>query len=269
MTWNIVGGRRALSTDAFDYDEVDLPYFADWPRRVDPDVINVQESEIGPNGSTARDLAELLGYPHVYETEMCPSHISDGKALSLAVISRLPIDDARSQRLPPIRLDLKVGGRSVEPYDRYAQRVTVGGINVVNLQPSPLGFFGHSYEQGAGVEHAREIGSVVREIVDGPTVIAADLNTDRPGAVYGSTFQDMGMSAALDPEARTVPGWDGAPDQIYSSREFQTLNRGVETTDTDHHLVWADLEVMNPRVLDSLVAARAPDTHGSTAGDIP
>ncbi|MGW4325182.1 endonuclease/exonuclease/phosphatase family protein [Nocardia sp. NPDC004573] len=259
VTWNIAGGRRALSTDAFDYDEVDLPYFAEQVRRLRPDVINVQESEIGPSGSTARELAELLGYPHVYETPMCPSHISDGKTLSLAVISRLPIDNAWAQRLPTTRLDLKVGGRSVEPYDRYAQRVSVGGINVVNLHPTPLGFFGHSYEEGAGAEHAREIGSAVREMVDGPTVVAADLNTDRPGMVYGRTFEDMGMSAALEPDARTVPGWDGAPDQIYSSREFQTVNQGVETTDTDHHLVWADLEVTNPRVLDALAAAREPN----------
>ncbi|MFE2961131.1 endonuclease/exonuclease/phosphatase family protein [Nocardia tengchongensis] len=261
VTWNIAGGRRALSTDAFDYADVDLPYFADQLRRLNPDVINVQESEIDTNGSTARELAELLGYPHVYETPMCPSHISNHKTLSLAVISRLPIDDARSQLLPTTRLDLRVGGQPVEPYDRYAQRVSIGGINVVNLHPTPLGFFGHSYEEGAGAEHAREIGAKVREMVgDDPGVVAADLNTDRPAKVYGSTFEEMGMSAALEPDARTVPGWDGAPDQIYSSRDFQTVARVVEATDTDHHLVCADLEVTNPRLLDSLAAAREANT---------
>lgn len=85
------------------------------------------------------------------------------------------------------------------------QRVSVGGINVVNLHPTPLGFFGHSYETGAGAEHAREIGSAVRGMVDGPTVVDADPNTDRPGLVYGSTFDDMGMSPTLEPDARTVP----------------------------------------------------------------
>lgn len=260
VTWNIAGGRRALSTEAFDYDEMDLPYFAEQLRRLDPDVVNVQESEIGPDGSTARDLAALLGYRHVYETGMCPSHISDDRTLSLAVLSRVPLEDTRAQRLPTTRLDLRVGGHPVEPYDRYAQRVTVGGINVVNLHPTPLGFFGHSYEEGAGAEHAREIGSMLRELVDGPTVVAADLNTDRPAAVYGNTFQDMGMSPALEPGARTVPGWDGAPDQIYSSREFQTVNQGVERTETDHHLVWADLEVTDSRLLDSLAEARESST---------
>ncbi|WP_157762726.1 endonuclease/exonuclease/phosphatase family protein [Nocardia yamanashiensis] len=256
VTWNIAGGRRSLSTGAFDYSEVDLPYFAEKLRRLNPDVINVQESEIGPDGSTARTLAELLGYSHVYETKMCPSHISEGKDLGLAVLSRLPIEGAQAQRLPTTRLDLKVRGVSVEPYDRYAQRVNVAGINVVNLHPTPLGFFGHSYEEGAGAEHAREIGTAVRGMVEGPAVVAADLNTDRPGLVYGSTFEDLGMSAALEPDARTVPGWDGAPDQIYSSRDFQTVNQGVETTDTDHHLVWADLEVSDPQALDTLAAAR-------------
>lgn len=256
VTWNIAGGRRSLSSDAFDYDDVDLPYFAEQLRRLRPDVINVQESEIGGGESIAGKLAELLGIPHVFETPMCPSHISEGKTLSLAVISRLPIGDERAQQLPITRLDLRVGGRSVPPYDRYAQRVTVGGINVVNLHPTPLGFFGHSYEEGAGAAHAGEIGSAVRGLVDGPTVVAADLNTDRPAAVYGEIFDEMGMSSALDTDARTVPGWDGAPDQIYSSADFRTVDRGVVATDSDHHLVWADLEVTDARTLDALAAAR-------------
>lgn len=256
VTWNIAGGRRSLSSDAFDYDEVDLPYFAEQLRRLRPDVINVQESEVGGGGSIAGKLAELLDFPHVFETPMCPSHISEGKTLSLAVISRLPIEGERAQQLPTTRLDLRVGGRSVPPYDRYAQRVTVGGINVVNLHPTPLGFFGHSYEEGAGAAHAGEIGSAVRELVDGPTVVAADLNTDRPAVVYGRVFDEMGLSSALDTDARTVPGWDGAPDQIYSSADFRTVDRGVVTTDTDHHLVWADLEVTDARTLDTLAAAR-------------
>ncbi|NUS95720.1 MAG: endonuclease/exonuclease/phosphatase family protein [Nocardia sp.] len=257
VTWNIAGGRRSLSWDAFDYDDMDLQYFAERLRRLQPDVINVQESEIGGSGSTARKLAELLGYPHVFETGMCPSHLGDPtKTLSLAVLSRLPMEGARAQRLPTTRLDLKVGGNSVEPYDRYAQRVTVGGVDVVNLHPTPLGFFGHSYEEGDGAAHAAEIGSAVNELIDGPTVIAADLNTDRPALVYGRMFEDMGMDSALDTDARTVPGWDGAPDQIYSSREFRTVGSGVVATGTDHHLVWADLEITDARTLDTLAAAR-------------
>ncbi|MGW5386102.1 endonuclease/exonuclease/phosphatase family protein [Nocardia sp. NPDC003963] len=258
VTWNIAGGRRSLSADAFHYDEVDLPYFAEQLRRLRPDVINVQESEVDGSGSIAEKLAELAGCPHIFETPMCPSHISDGKTLSLAMLSRLPIEGERAQRLPVTRLDLRVAGRSVEPYDRYAQRVTVGGVNVVNLHPTPLGFFGHSYEEGAGATHAGEIGSAVRELIDGPTVVAADLNTDRPARVYGPMFEEMGMSSALDTDARTVPGWDGAPDQIYSSADFRTVDRGVVTTETDHHLVWADLEVVDPRALDVLAAARGP-----------
>lgn len=255
-TWNIAGARRTRSDDAFDYDDVDLPYFVEQLQRVAPDVMCIQESEVGPDGSTARDLAARLGYPHVFETEMCPSHIDPTKTLSLAVISKIPFDSTLARRLPTTRLDLKVGGQSVTPYDRYAQVVRVAGIDVVNMHPTPLGFFGHSYEHGEGAAHAEEIGQTIRSLIDGPAVVAADLNTDRPGRVYQDLFDEMNLDPALEPDARTVPGWDGAPDQVYSSRELQATGSGIEPTETDHHLVWSDLSVTDPVLLEQLVRVR-------------
>jgi hypothetical protein len=158
--------------------------------------------------------------------------------------------------LPTTRLDLKVGDQSITPYDRYAQVVRVAGIDVVNLHPTPLGFFGHSYEQGEGTTHAAEISEAIRSLIDGPAVVAADLNTDRPTRVYQDLFDEMNMSPALESGARTVPGWDGAPDQVYSSPQLQAANSRIELTETDHYLVWTDLTVTDPRLLDQLSQAR-------------
>jgi len=255
-TWNIAGGRQSRTTEAFDYNEVNLPYFAEQLERVSPDVVCLQESEIDAAGSTAGELAERLGYPYVFETAMCPSHIDTSKTLGLAIISRIPFESTESVLLPATHLDLRLGGESVTPFDRYAQVAKVAGIDVVNLHPTPLGFFGHSYEEGAGVADAADIGQTIRSLIDGPGVVAADLNTDRPGVAYGSVFDELNLSPALEPGVRTVPGWDGSPDQVYSTPDLRATGSRVVPTETDHHLVWGDLDVTDPDLLARLVAAR-------------
>ncbi|NEW55600.1 MFS transporter, partial [Nocardia cyriacigeorgica] len=269
-TWNIAGGRRLRSPDdhgedgntaiPFDYSGIDVAYFAEQLRHIDADVIVVQESEVGPDGSTAQELAALLGYQYVYETVMSPSHMDTRKLLSLAVISRLPIDEANGYKLPGVTtVELRINGQVVAPHDRFAQVVEIGGITVVNTHPTPLGFFGHSYEDGGGAVHAEEIGQLLRALATGPTVLAADLNTDRPHVVYQQTFDAMGMSPALTPDARTVPGWDGAPDQVLTSPEFDVAESGISHTDTDHWLVYTHLAVSDQQVVASLADARGSD----------
>ncbi len=264
-TWNIAGGRRlrhpAEGEDGneaipFDYDAIDVEYFADRLRDIDPDVVAIQESEAGVDGSTAQQLAALLGYPYVYETVMSQSHMDDSKMLSVAVISRLPIDAATAHQLPVTRLELRIGEQPVAPHDRFAQVVEIAGISVVNLHPTPLGFFGYSYEEGDGAAHAEEIAQTLRAMATGPVVIAADLNTDRPHTVYQRTFDEIGLSPVLAPDARTVPGWDGAPDQVVASQDFTAADSGIAQTETDHWLVYSDLAINDQRLADSLAATR-------------
>lgn len=102
VTWNMAGAHRSRSHGAWDYEKVNLPYFAEQLRRMDADVIYLQESEVGPDGSTARQLAAMVGYRYVHETVMCESHMDPEKKkmLSIAVLSRLPIEEACSIELP-------------------------------------------------------------------------------------------------------------------------------------------------------------------------
>lgn len=90
----------------------------------------------------------------------------------------------------------------------------------------------------------------------GPVVIAADLNTDRPHTVYQRTFDEIGLSPVLAPDARTVPGWDGAPDQVVASQDFTAADSGIAQTETDHWLVYSDLAINDQRLADSLAATR-------------
>lgn len=252
LTWNIAGARRSRSSEAFDYVD-DLPSFVQVLSQIGAKVAFLQESEVGPDGSNARELADMHGYQYVYETVMCPSHMDTTKAISLAVLSNLPIEAAVDLLLPPTGLELTLGGRVLEQdeqFDRYAQAVRIAGIWFVNLHPTPLGFFGRSYEEHEdteGAAHARDIEQLLRSLADdlrsladGPVVFLGDFNTDDPRSVYQTLISELGLATALDSATKTVP-WGSAPDQVMSSAELRTTRGGIVLTETDHYPVVADL----------------------------
>ncbi|MEU7633826.1 alanine racemase [Nocardia sp. NPDC049220] len=281
VTWNIAGGRRVLSYDSnkpFDYSEVDLPYFVEQLRRIDADVICLQETEIGPDGSTAQQLAAMLGYRYVYETDMSPSHMDTSKRLGIAVLSRLPIQDAESHRLPPPQFELKVRAERVQPYARFAQVVRVAGIPVGNVSPMPLHVFKdeagkrYTYESGEGAIFAKEIGRTVTAMLRGPGIWAGDTNTDNPVLVYGQVFDKLGMVAALDPAARTVPPHPrrpvGAPDQLWAAAEtFGVAASGTVDTETDHYPAWVDWDVTDPELAGLLSTTRQVEREVAVGED--
>ncbi|MEU7768604.1 alanine racemase [Nocardia sp. NPDC049190] len=281
VTWNIAGGRRVLSQDSnkpFDYGGVDLPYFVEQLRRIDADVICLQETEIDPDGSTAQQLAAMLGYRYVYETEMSPSHMDTSKRLGIAVLSRLPIQDAESQRLPSPQFELRVRAEQVQPYARFAQVVTVAGIPVGNVSPMPLHVFKdeagrrYTYESGEGATLAKEIGRTVTAMMRGRGIWVGDTNTDNPVLVYGPVFDKLGMIAALDPTARTVPPHPrrpvGAPDQLWATAEtFGVAASGTVATETDHYPAWVDWDVADPELAGLLRATRQVEREVAAGED--
>ncbi|MEU1549058.1 M3 family metallopeptidase [Nocardia sp. NPDC005745] len=257
LTWNIAGARRSRSAEAFDYVD-DLPSFVRVLSEIGANVAFLQESEVGPDGSNARQLAEMHGYQYVYETVMCPSHMDTTKAISLAVLSDRPIESAVDVLLPATGVELTLGGRALEPdeqFDRYAQAVRIAGTWFVNLHPTPLGFFGRSYEEHQDVEgaaHARAIEQLLhsladglRSLADGPIVLLGDFNTDDPGSVYRALIGELDLTAALDPATETVP-WGSAPDQVMTSAEIRTTRGYIVVTETDHYPVVVDLSEATP-----------------------
>jgi hypothetical protein len=273
VTWNFAGARRSRSDEAFDYIP-DPSYFVRELPKIGAEVVFFQESEVGPDGSNARQLASMLGYRNVYETVMCPSHMDTTKAISLAVLTNRPIEAALDILLPATEVELRIGDRVLEPdekFDRYAQAVRIAGTWFVNLHPTPLGFFGRSYEEhedAEGAAHARDIEQLLRSladglraVADGPIVFLGDFNTDDPASVYRSLIGELGLTTALDPAIKTVP-WGSAPDQVMVSAELRATRSGITITETDHYPVATDL---SNATSDSVPSS----TAGASVLDLP
>ncbi len=243
-TWNIAAARRMLSLDRFDYSEqAELDYFAGQLHKLNPNVICLQESEAKPGDSLSEHLAGMLNMPYCAETRGCPSHIDHDYQLTTAIISKQPFSNPQPILLPhpTFELRFKHNGRVVPPYDRYAQTVSFGGFTIANVHTEPLGAFGLEYEAGEGHSLAQAIDSLLTKELGGPLIFAADFNMHNLGWTLPSLLKSRQLQEALPDEPTKPHG--SHPDHILFSPEWHVTDAGIEHTQTDHYLCWADLEL--------------------------
>ncbi|WP_328411896.1 endonuclease/exonuclease/phosphatase family protein [Nocardia sp. NBC_00403] len=258
VTFNIAGAYPIKSKGLFGYnDKPNLDYFSMLFDRLDADVILIQEGEVGPAGSTVRKLAQRTGYEHVFESKVCPTHLSKtpDTELSLAVLSRLPIDGGEAIQLPTPMAKLVFRGEPTVPYPRWAQRADILGINFWQLFPNPHGAMRSSYEHGVGAQDAASIARTMTSNIKSPAILGADFNTENPTKVYGKAFDEIGVKMSLPPDTKTV-FWDANPDQIGATKQFETVASGAGRSTTDHFPAWVDYEIKDPAMRERVAAAR-------------
>lgn len=157
-SWNIAGGRTVRSLEHLDYETENLEYFADILRDVSPDILCLQEVHTNDDRSTARDLAGLLGYSHVYEDRLSPSHIDSNYEMGLAILSRQPLETPVNRLFPNPGYELVMPNGTTEAcHEKGMQLTKYEGVTIANVQMLPVAVFGKSYETGDGVELAKEI----------------------------------------------------------------------------------------------------------------
>lgn len=256
-TWNVAGLRKLESSGAtggraFGYQpEPDLAYFADRLTRFD--AVCVQEIQQGETDQVAL-LAAAAGFANVHVTPMCPSHIDAGETLCIATMSRpgLDITGTRDTLLPKAKVPLSLNGKIIDPegeFDRYAHAVTLAGsLDLINAHLMPAQWLGLSFSSDAGRRYVTAMGECLAAMtIDGPAALLADMNTGHPEQVYHQYFADSRLRSAIPPGASTVP-WANtglvkaaAPDNILVTPHWEDSASGVESTATDHYLVWAEL----------------------------
>ncbi|HSW74553.1 MAG TPA: endonuclease/exonuclease/phosphatase family protein [Candidatus Saccharimonadales bacterium] len=247
-TWNIAAAHKMLSADRFDYSlHQDVAYFAGQLHRLDPDVICLQESEFNTDDSLTHRFAGELGMPYFSETPGCPSHISNGYQLTTAIIAKKPFTNARHVLLPQPTFELrfKHSDEAVQPYNRYMQLVTFDNFTVGTLHTEPLGAFGRSYEHGEGQHLAHSIDELLVQELETPIIVAADFNMVALVKTLPRFITECRLQEALPSEPTKPQG--SHPDHILFSPEWQLLQSGIEHTQSDHYLCWADLELASSR----------------------
>ena len=193
-SWNIAGAHKYTSSDHLNYEAEDISYFAEQLKRVDPDIIFLQETHLNSDRSIARDIANLLNYENVYEVDVSPSHIDSNFRLGNAIISKAPLSHIKDAYYPYPDFELRFpnGKLARDRHDKMVQIYKFGDIMICNTQMCPLSLFGYSYVEGLGKEIALQIEDILIDNLTTPLIFAGDFNTDEPEQAYPKLVNKLG-----------------------------------------------------------------------------
>jgi endonuclease/exonuclease/phosphatase family metal-dependent hydrolase len=246
-TWRVVSYNihHARGMD----DRVDVERIASVLRRLDADIVALQEVDERVERSGSEDqaarLGQLLGMHHAFGSFMD----YQGGRYGLAILSRCAIRSADTVRLtegnePRVALAVEIGERGG------------GKLTIVNVH------FDWVRDDGFRYAQASEVARYLDEL-SGPYILAGDFN-DRPGSRTLSLFQTRAQEAAKPRDRRftfssTEPDREidfvfVSPDEEWNVRDVEVVS---EPAASDHLPVVAELERHNTD----------PRTRRSTAWD--
>ena len=249
VSWNIAGGHPIASLEHLDYSPENLDYFIDELRKVDADIVCLQEAHT-PNESgvsNAERITTVLGYPHFLNSPASVSHVDPSCQLSTAVLSRIPFRESRAVFFPNPEVDLFwKDGRPAATHEKNMQIVDFEEFTVANNQMLPLTLFGYNYQDTSyGGKLAEGINRIMEtNIPQRPILWCGDFNFDNPLSIY-PFMRSLGLADAL-PDEGTRPTKDGSkkrPDHIFYTPHFTLKNAGLRNTNSDHYLCFAELEL--------------------------
>lgn len=246
MSWNINGGVPLTSRSPLAYAaREDLTAFTDHVRRLEPDVLCLQEAHRNASRSQAGEIAEELGYEHVFEAAASDSHIDPTYELANAVLSKRPFKRARAVMLPrpdfPLRLPRLPNGEEAAIHDKYLQVVELEPFVLANIHTLPLNILGAAYDSPDGMAFSRAIQQVLLDELRSPLVFCGDFNFWRIRDLYPRLFREFGLVDAL-PAIPSRPGNDDRTDYVlYASSTFELLEGRITPFLSDHYPCHADL----------------------------
>jgi endonuclease/exonuclease/phosphatase family metal-dependent hydrolase len=145
-TWNIGGGILEESHQRGTHPSLD--YHLSVLKEHNPDVICLQEAHSYRDGKEDQleYLARLSGYPYVASFPISESHLEEDAYLTLGILSRFPVAEAKYKQFPnPGLSKIQPDNTRWRIYDKgYVQAiVTMGGraLGLVNAHCFPLHYF--------------------------------------------------------------------------------------------------------------------------------
>lgn len=186
IQWNIGGARvrhsEANPSDVTSYSTESVGYIADVIRRVDPDVITLQETHEDEYGvSHTGILAESLGFEYWVNDTHDESHIEKGQKFGQAIISRYPITSHIFQPLPNPNLTVVKDGQEAHSHNFGITTAEVlmpsGRVRVQTLHMPALHYYNVTPDMPAGRDVLHSVGESI-EVPQYPVIIAGDYNLD-------------------------------------------------------------------------------------------
>jgi endonuclease/exonuclease/phosphatase family metal-dependent hydrolase len=212
-----------------------------------PDIVALQEIDLGRQRSRAEDQAELIARLLDMNFEFCPTVTVEGEHYGHAVLSRWPMDVVKRSRLPPAP-----GRPNGEPRAALWVRINVAGRDI-NVLTTHLGFrWGEGIGQVRALLGDEWLGGIPK---DEPVMLCGDMNLAPATAGHrllrkrlsDAQLKMKGHSALLT-FSTTVPFV--RIDHIMLSPHFEVTGVRVPRNDltrvaSDHFPLVVDLQVLS------------------------
>ncbi len=250
-SWNIAGGRKVNSSQRFDYGQEELSYFSKNLKKINPDIICIQENHFRNGESYSKRIVNILGSYNVFDYELSPSHIDADFRLGLSILSKSIFKDAKNfvYPYPEFELNFK-DGQPASRHNKGFQILKTDDIFIANTQLLPIGLFGHLYSSGDGMILSKKIEDLFFNNLKLPLIFCGDFSGDFNGEfdkVFGKFLDKFNLQDALTgKKTRNIDSEIQKKlktDYIFYSSEFRLIKSEVVETNTDHFLCYAEFEI--------------------------
>lgn len=246
-SWNVAGGHKLTQNvkDASGYEKEDLGYFIQELKKINVDVICLQETHtsVDETVSQGEKVAKNLGFNfvnHAYTGG--ESHIKKGQRLSLTTLSRFPITKSYFHQAPNphikitrpdgfVWVSLNVGFLIAEiDYEGVK-------VNITNTHLVPFHYYGRDFMEFEDVRNS--ITKLLLDLSSEPTISAGDFNYEDLRQLFPKVF-DAGYQQAFEQD--TTPE-KGQQDHILYSKQWKLEGYEIIKAQADHYICVAKLKV--------------------------
>jgi len=252
VSWNIAGGH--ILTDkvknAIGYDEENLDYFIQQLKKINPDIICLQETHISKDKkiNQTKTIAKAFSYQY-FSTQIYKgkeSHIKSGHFLHLGTISKYPITSNKSFYPPNPKLTIKrPNGKTWITLDMgvLVSRINFLGkqINIANTHLVPLHYYEKSWKNTEFQPIKDFVARLLLDLNKKPTIAIGDFNYADLKEIYPQIFAQEKYQDAFIQD--TTPE-KGQQDHILFSQHW-TLNKTkiISAVKADHYICIAEISI--------------------------
>lgn len=237
-TWNIGGG--ILGESHQENGRPTLDYHISVLKDYRPDVVCLQEAHSFDDQREGQSeyIARHAGYVHVYSHPISPSHMDDSAYLTLAILSRYPIEDPIYKQFPnPGLTSTGPNGSKWTLFDKgYVEaRIDIASrrVGLINAHCFPLHYFGAHPTEPRFADMWEMLKTDLLAINElSPTLAAIDLNYEPVEELLGKVIGPQAYLNSFE-STPTIPK-GSQQDYILYDHSFQLLTTLVKPTKADH-----------------------------------
>lgn len=237
-----IGWWFILWEDHKTYDKEDLDYFSEQLKKINPDILFLQEVHSSEKGSQVKTISESIWKEFSCVLQLDESHLVEWEKLSLATISSYPLVEIKKHILTNPKLSWNINWKDVVSHNKWFLECKVDiWWRIVRLLCWHMVPFRKFWEDFMD-DKFRWIRQLIEKIAtdwDLPIILWADMNyNENIESLLPLIFSKWFKSVLGD--SITTPKWRKY-DKIIISKDFGCSDSWVIQWNADHYLCYADI----------------------------